>query len=212
MSKFQEAFESGALIVNAMWWNANAAKAQVSIQFIQRFNRNEMPTEFFTANSGGNPLIGIAVGSGPRTHFDATAIANWSLENLKSRLNISKDFETKLKKSSGEATIKMANTDTVITAKALYGVDVVLYVERSTVRNPKSMKQTPILANLSTGAVMMYQNEPLYQHTKLVPGTTPVFVFSGHSTTFEEFKTQQGFKATGNVDTLIDELASVMSL
>lgn len=209
---FETALNSGKLPIRAMWYNPNAPKNKITIQFSGRTKRSEIDPEFFSGSTAkaGNSLIRIASGISTDGDFNYTVLASWKLEELQNRMNITENFLDLLLKSSKGNPLNFTGSDSVMTATELYGTDVTAAVERCTVPNTRTLTpQQPVQAPDSS-IVMQFENKPIYQHTWLIEGNTPAFIWSGHTTVNPSLQEQP--KAAVKGAPVVQELVSVEDL
>lgn len=209
---FENALNSGKLPIRAMWYNPNAAKNKITIQFSGRTKRSEIDAEFFSGSTAkaGNSLVRIASGISTDGNFNYTVLASWNLEELKPRLNVDENFLNQLMKSSSQNPLNFTASNSVMTATELYGTDVTAALERCTVPNTRSLRpQQPVQAP-DGSTVMQFENKPIYQHTWLIEGNTPAFIWSGHTTVNPSLQEQP--KAAAKEAPVVQELVSVDEL
>lgn len=209
---FENTLNQGNLAIRAMWYNPNAPKNKITIQFSGRTKRNEIDSEFFSGSTAkaGNALVRIASGITATDVFNYTVLASWNLDQLKQRLSVDDNFLNQLLRSSREKPLNFTADNSVMTATELYGLDVTAAVERCTVSNTRTLApQQPVQAP-DGSATLMFENKPVYQHTWLIEGNTPAFIWSGHKTVNPSLQEQP--KAQAKEAPVVQELVSVEDL
>jgi hypothetical protein len=146
---FQEALETGRVVVRRWWPNTNSSNNQVTVQFFQLVQTGD-----------GKPNL-IAIAQGVPTGNIVSALFSFNADVVEHLL--------------GSTEGSFVEEGQPVYGDDLFGTEVNIQVTENFIKNPYAKKQEPKL-NPSTGEVVMATNpetnqmEPVYRHTELVAG------------------------------------------
>jgi hypothetical protein len=149
-NSFISALGSGTVMVRKAWFNQNSKNQdQVSVQCMQQIEAGDVDP---------SRLI-VAAAQGINPNQRVTTIFSVKADVWEANTGLDVPAEDQFFCEEGQ---------TLLSAEAVFGMDVDINVVENTQKNPLSPSQQPKM-NPTTSAVLTKDGSPIYRHTTLVP-------------------------------------------
>jgi hypothetical protein len=156
---YENALKEGKCVVRKVW--ASTTSDKMNVQFQQEYDK--------AIAEGGNILAAISMGLDPSEMNKTRPTALWAL--VPSMLEAKGILE-------GE----YFTSDRVVTVEDVFGVSACIQIVENTTKNDRRKEHQPKV-NPQTNEVLLYNGEPIYVHTQLIPGTKPNHKYQPHNGT-----------------------------
>ena len=157
---FQQALETGKVIVRRAWLNNRSRKDQVSVQFMQ---------EIESPNAGGNALVAVAqgVGNGKQRITDVLSFARPQFLQLFGLDSIDEEgvnyYDSDVEPPIAEDIFGME-----VNISVTENTDPREYDDNGNAVREMNLRQAKL--NPQTNEYLMSNGEHIYRHTKMAPG------------------------------------------